>query len=452
MKNRLAIYFSLLAMMFVATSCFDNDDDGVVNPYAYIKSFSIGDIQSSYPGFTLAGEDTTVVKTISGSSCKFTIDQLAGKIYNRDSLLFSTDVAKIVMNMDVEGLASMYVEESGAYEYFSADDSIDFTSPRKFRITSLDGTYSKDYTISVNVHQVEPELMVWNKVAGAMDIALEKAIEFNETMCVFGKTDNTPVLITSTLGANPSWSNVQYVAGLPSAVDFTTMHVFNGQLYVLADGDLYTSADAVDWQSVSQGNELLTIIGASDADGRMWIADSENIFYTVDGQNLEKSELLPQGFPLYGVSTSSYALSHHKGFVRYMLVGYTTSEKDGEPKVWSRLSNEDAWVEYEKANNPYPCPALENLTVLRYDNYLYAIGGKGVVGENEVEAFASLYISKDNGIVWKAPSGFYQLLPKELNGKDVPFVAAVDSDNYIWIISSDHTVGVWRGIINRLGF
>ena len=58
----------------------------------------------------------------------------------------------------------------------------------------------------------------------------------------------------------------------------------------------------------------------------------------------------------------------------------------------------------------------------------------------------------DNGIVWKAPEGYHLLMPEELKAKDIPFVATVDSDNYMWIITADSNVGVWRGIINRLGF
>ena len=160
MKNKLAIYFSVLAMMFVASSCFNSDNDDSNNPYAYIKTFSIGDIQSSFPAFTETGEDTTVVRTIAGAGYPFVINQSGGEIYNNDSLPFAIDVTKVVISMTVEGVATMFDEETGAYEYFTLEDSIDFTAPRKFRITSLDGTYSKDYTVSVNAHQVEPDMMV----------------------------------------------------------------------------------------------------------------------------------------------------------------------------------------------------------------------------------------------------------------------------------------------------
>ena len=453
MKNRLVVYFSVLIMLFVASSCSNDDAVYVTSPYALIKSFNVGSIRSPYPSFTADGRDTVVYKTISFSTSPFTINQLTGEIYNSDSLLFATNVSKVVTSMSVEGVATIYNEATGAYEYFAAEDSIDFTSPRKFRITSTDGNYSKDYTISVNVHQVEPDLMAWDNVAGSVGLNPKKAVELDDMVYVFGTlSDKTLRFVSSPLTSDVEWSTFQDVNGLPQAVDFTTMHLFKGVLYVLADGDLYASENAADWLPVSQGNGYVAIIGASDDDGCMWLASNEYIYRTMDGETVENVCALPGEFPLYGVSALSYALSHNKNIIRYMLVGYTDKEHANAPKVWSKLSTENDWVIYDNTDNPYPCPALEGLAVVRYDNSLYAFGGKGIVDDKEVEAFNSFYISKDNGVVWKAPDGFYQRLPEELKGKKFSFVTFVDSDNHIWIITDDDKAGTLKGKINRLGF
>ena len=453
MKNRLAIYFSVLMMFFVVSSCSNDETVNTTSPYAYIKSFSIGSIRSPYPAFTAEGKDTIIYKTISFSTLPFIINQLTGEIYNSDSLFFATRVSKVVVNMNVEGVASIYNDATGTYDYFAAGDSIDFTSPRKFRITSTDGSYSKDYTISVNVHQVEPELMVWNKVASAVSLNPRKALEYDGNVYIFGTlVDRTPVFAISSGGSKVSWSAYQEVNGLPKTVDFTTIHLFNGVWYVLAAGDLYASENAADWSPVSQGNDYVAIIGASDDNGYMWLASDENIYRTPDGVTVEATGTLPEDFPLYGISTLSYALSHNKNIIRYMLVGYTDKECANAPKVWSKLSTENDWVIYDNADNPYPCPALAGLAVVRYDNSLYAFGGKGKVGDNEVEAFNSFYISRDNGVAWKAPDGFYQRMPEVLKGKNFSFVTFVDSDNYIWIITDNDEVATLKGKINRLGF
>ena len=57
MKSKLAIYLSVLAMVFAFSSCANDDGDEASSPYAYIKSFSIGDVKSSYPAFTATGKE-----------------------------------------------------------------------------------------------------------------------------------------------------------------------------------------------------------------------------------------------------------------------------------------------------------------------------------------------------------------------------------------------------------
>lgn len=436
-------------LVLVATSCFNDAEEGELSPYAILKSFSIGDLKSQYPTFTDEGVDTFETKTITGSSLPFSIDQAAGLVYNADSLPFATKVNKVVVNMGLSGYATIMNDSTGQYETFLSTDSLDFTSPRKFRITSLDSQYSKDYTISVNVHQVEPEMMVWNQAA--LDDALlpQRAIEYNGEMCLFGEMDGVPVLATSPLDGAPSLSVVP-LEGLPATVVLSTIQLFGGALYLVADDGVYTSSNAIDWSLCHACNGVLAIVGASDDDGKMWVATEGGLLTTADGVEYESAGALPDGFPLYGVSIASYTLKHNKGIVRYMLVGYTNEAMDGVPAVWSRLSTESDWARYE--GSVYPCPSLKGLAVVRYDDFLYAFGGAGEVQGEAVKAFSSFYISRDNGITWKAPEGFYQRMPAGLQGKDVQFAAAVDSNNHMWIVYGGEKTVVWKGLINRLAF
>lgn len=453
MKKNLAIYFAFLSLAFSFVSCsFSDTEEEVLSPYAMLKSFGLDNIRSAYPEFTSTGKDTLVYKTVSMESFAFTIDHGAGEVYNNDSLPYCTDIRKVVVNYTSDGVASIYVDSLETYEYLSNVDSIDFTSPRKVRVYSGDAEYYKDYTVRVNVHQVNPELMVWNKYPAVDAIVPERVIEANGVMYLFGKNSEGVATVASTdVEGTPEWSIV-LVDGLPADADLANIQLFRGALYAVAGGDVYTSLNGADWTIAATATGAVAIVGASDEDERIWIAGDNGILSSEDGVTFVVNETLPEGFPLYGVSLSSYPMAHNKGIIRYMLVGYTTADKAGEPVVWSRLSTESRWTMYSNEGSSYTCPSLSGLSVVRYDGFLYALGGAGTVNGNSVEAFKSFYVSKDNGIVWKISTGYYQCLPKELAGNNAPFAVAVDSGNFIWIVNSGVDGGVWKGILNRLGF
>lgn len=453
MKKNFATYLALFSLVFAAVSCGSSDDEQYeLSPYAMLNSFSIRNIRSEYPAFTSTGKDTVVVKTVQMTAFPFTINQATGEVYNNDSLPYATDISRVVTNFVVNGVASIYVDSLDSYEHFLATDSIDFTSPRKVRIYAEDAAYYKDYVIRINVHQVEPELMVWNKYPAVDGLVLERALEADGVMYLFGKDGNGAATVASTpVDGAPAWE-IKAVSGLPADTDFSTVGLFRGALYAVAGGDVYTSADGTVWAMAAAGTGAVAIVGASDEDGKLWVAGARGVLWSEDGVTFTLCEALPEDFPLYGISSVAYPLNHNRNIIRYMLVGYTTEDRSGVPAVWSKLSTEDKWTNYKNEENKYECPALEGLSVVRYDDYLYAVGGAGVVNGNNVAPFSSFYISKDNGIAWKISTGFYQRLPKGLVDNGAPFAVTVDSNNFMWIINSGADGGVWKGIINRLGF
>lgn len=451
MKKFLATYLAFLSLVCIgAVSCSQSEDEAVVelSPYALVKSFSLGNIRSAYPSFTATGKDTTIVMTMTMEDFPFTINQQTGEIFNNDSLPFATNVTKVVANLSAEGVPALYVDSIGEYVAYSNSDSIDFSSPRKLRVYSSDAKYYKDYTITINVHQLNPDRMVWSKSVAIEAVTPVRALEHNGSMCLFGTKENALVVAMTPIEGEPQWV-VMDVVGLPANAELSTVNVFKGVFYVIADGDLYTSSDAIAWAPVLAGKDLLTILVSSDDAGEMVVANAGELFSTKDGVSFLYSGDLPAGLPLYGVSAVSYPLSHNDKMVRYMAVGYDSPAKDGKARVWSKISNEDEWVDYENAGNPYACPSLKGLAVVRFDNLLYAMGGAGKANGCDVGAFASFYISKDNGITWKVPADFYHAIPEELSGSDEPFAVAVDSNNFMWIINTGNT---WKTIINRLGF
>lgn len=451
MRKIFAIYLAFLSLVCVGmASCGEGDDGTTVelSPYALVKSFSLGNIKSAYPAFTATGQDTTVVMTMTMKDFSFTINQQTGEIFNNDSLPFATNVTKVVTYLSVEGVPALYVDSIGDYVAYSNSDSIDFTTPRKLRVYSSDAQYYKDYTITVNVHQLNPDRMVWNRFSAVEEVTPVRAVEHNGCMCLFGTKENAPVVAVAPIKGEPLWT-VMAVDGLPANADLSTVNSFNGMLYAIAGGDLYASSDAVVWVPVLTDKELVAVLASSDDAGEMVVANVGEFFSTKDGASFVYSGEVPAGLPLYGVSALSYPLNHNEGIVRYVAVGYDAPAMDGKARVWSRLSTEDAWADFENEGNPYACPSLKGLSVVRFDKFLYAMGCAGKVNGADVRAFDSFYISRDNGITWKVPSDFYHLIPDGLSGNESPFAVAVDSNNYMWIINEDST---WKTIINRLGF
>ncbi len=450
MKRNLATYLVVCLSLILFASCWGDEDEALRSPYAMIKNFSIGIIKSSYPSFTADGKDTTVVKTVDFASVGFTIDQLNGLVYNNDSLPYSTNLSKVVTTMTVDGAVAIYVDSTETYDYYASTDSTDFTSPRKFRVYSEGGTYHKDYLISINAHQVNPDLMVWKKSSAVAGFVPYVAVEFQGKMNLFGKVGTKAIVASSVVGEPVSWA-CSDIVGLPDNANLSNVHAYNNALYVVADGAVFTSVDAVNWSLSATIPGVVAIIGSSS--NELLVATDAEWLCSSDGVVFETKGTLPENFPLYGLSMASYPMAHNSDIIRYMLFGYPTSAKDGKSYVWSRLSTEEQWTSYNNAENPYPCPALKGLSVVRYDNFFYALGGSGIAEGMKVKAFESFYVSRDNGIVWKTlENDYYQQIPSELYGNNNAFVVAVDSKNYMWIVNSGNGAATYRGIINRLGF
>ena len=96
--------------------------------------------------------------------------------------------------------------------------------------------------------------------------------------------------------------------------------------------------------------------------------------------------------------------------------------------------------------NKNPLPKLSNLNVARFsDDLLIAIGGAGLDDCKEA-AYASTYVSHDNGITWISNDGFK--LPEGLDTSATNITLVVDGDGFVWL-ACEGTGEVWRGRISQ---
>lgn len=454
-KNSLYLLIGCLLMSFAFTSCLDNDGTNYeLTSDAIISSFSIGTIETKVPGKTAAGKDTTYVYTVNGSLYPFTIDQLSNQIYNRDSLPLGTDVSRIVASITTSYAYALTYQKNGKDTIWTSTDSIDFRQPVMFKAYAMTGAY-RQYQIKINVHQVDPDSLYWNKVDGNLSLpttAKQKAVYCNGMMYVFVDAGNG-ILQVSSSSDGRFWSGLQPVSLQNMVVDYSSIMSVEDKLYMLADKKLYVSTDGVEW-NVTGETLFDKMFAASEATRQLFTLSGDDICavglddYAVQTLN-RKNEFFPDENLTYSVSR----LNTDNNIERLTLVGIRSASSDTTAVIWTKLSTEDNWTYYPQAsNNNQGCPRLANLSTLSYDNILYAFGGASdYVTSERIPAFESIYKSVDGGIGWIAQSNKF-MLPTEFKGREPHYSYLIDDDQYIWIFWSDGSNEVWKGRIGYLGF
>ncbi|MBR2637618.1 MAG: hypothetical protein IKD40_02090 [Bacteroidaceae bacterium] len=459
--KKILVVCTIISSAFLFTSCLEDDQtDIIIDPYAALTSFTLGDLNSYIQYKNENGEDTTLVSWVYGANYPFVIDQKTKRVYNNDSLPYGVGLEKVLVKVGCDGTAYIYTDSTKVYDMITTTDSLDFSYPRRILVLSTDGMCTQEYEVRVNVHKVDPFLMVWDSLSAAAITEPVSVIERDEKLFLFGKDAQETALTASLLlDGSSEWSSVTplSISGINSHITLESIKLFKGCFYAVAvDGGLLRSFDGVNWEGITSGTDVRHLVSADDKG--LWAVanygeDVDSIVFSTDGMVFSATEKLPMEFPLYNVSDNVYPLVTNPYIDRTLLIGYSSQKEDAKPVIWNKLSTEDAWSMYDVAqDSSYSCPALKPLAVECYDNKLYAFGGSGVAATDSVAAFSNFYTSVDNGLTWSKVANTKVDLPKALYESKAPFATIVDSRNYMWIISGGETPVVWRGIINRLSF
>ncbi|MBQ8889714.1 MAG: hypothetical protein IJY59_09560 [Bacteroidaceae bacterium] len=447
---------NIFACLFIAacsiTSCLDDETvEYDFSQNASITAFAITDsIVTYYPSITASGKDTTLSTAVLGTDYPFIIDQLNHRIYNADSLPVGTDISKVVVSISSDGYYVFRVK-GDKDTIFVETDSLDFTNPIKFKVLSQMGVFGHTYTAELLVHKQEPELLNWTRMNNNFSTAIQaqKAVYLNKTIYVFAEQEAQTAVTYSTNGKE--WSELQDI-DIPVKADYSTAMVWNDQLYILANNELYCSENGINWTKVETEQTFNSLITCNSS--KMIGADADNYYIeSTDGITWGRQALLPESFPQSPYQFASYSLLTNSAIERTVLMGYNANEEDTTNIIWSQLSNETEWSAMTYENNKKLCPKFENPTIIRYNDALYAFGGPAVDG-GEVDAFSCFYSSTDNGISWEAMTE-NMLFPEEFTNlyeqAEGNYSCIVDKNKFIWVIWSK-TGEIWRGRINKLGF
>ena len=461
MKIRIlpSLVAGIMTATFFLSSCLGNDYEEIEYPStSSIKSFSIGTLHQTFYVKSSEGEDSVYTDTISYADVPFTIDQINRKIYNKDSLPKDVDITRVVASISADYAAVYYVKNNKDTIWTTAD-SLDFSKPVTFKVMTFNPTlnqfdFGASYEVSVNVHKLNPDSLVWKhfenkKFANNIVYTKQKAVYTNESLYVFGETADGSVKANKTSvkrGNISSWNEIT----LPAGTNIYSATAFNNNVYFVANGELYFLENQI--TKVGNSTGLTNLITVSN--GKLLAyKGNENKVVTIDSEGNELTESnFVNGNDLNGrMSAISMPSSHNKDLWRTIVMtnNIGTSEANSTATVFSYISNDTEWVKYQP-NNPTTCPNQGNISMITYDGKIYAFG----------EDFDYFYTSNDNGLNWNQETGYMVFPSENKNGIDKlttyrgngSYSAVVEENgnkgSFIWFIWEDGSAT--RALLNRL--
>ncbi|MDR1880425.1 MAG: DUF6242 domain-containing protein [Tannerellaceae bacterium] len=403
------------------------------------------------------------------SKVVFTIDQLNGRIFNLDSMPFGTKLENAVCTLEyVIGVAGTQVmqEATGDTIWWNGTDSLNFSKPVKFVTTAYDLITTKTYIAQVNIHQVQPDTMIWEKYAGRLtgQAVDEQAVTIcpydgQEAYFLYVKPaapDKGYELYFSPVTDARTWTALP-LAGLPSSDMRISQFTEYESIYYMPSsaGALYKSGNGRDWELVQNAPVVRSLLGAVDKGVRQSSAlavvaerDGALLFAAMDKDGQWRyGEAVPAGFPLSGFGHIRY----HSMYYEYlMVVAGLNAGLQPTNHAWA-TANATEWVLLTNSDLEF-FEKKEGVMLTRYDDKFYLIGGINAAGEASKE----IHYSIDNGVSW-APIDSMVVLPEEYKARGYASVH-VDKDNYMLIFGgktgkqAQPLDELWRGRINRLGF
>ena len=318
-----------LISMSLLTSCL-SDDDGVKSSDVALLSFSIKDLKTTHTIKKDNGEDSTYTTVVSSKAVKFVIDHTQCRVYNNDSIRFGTDVTHVLVEVKADG-GVCYLKPDGSIG--AIEDSIDFTQPVTFRVTSYDEQFTRDYKVSVNVHQVDPKKTAWVQMNADYPADLfteQRAFVKNDSLYVMGVDANGAYHTASAALADGTVWIVNSCNGIEGKG--LSALLVDEVFYLKTDAGIFCSDDATEWTVVETDAEVSTLPGKGMDGAVAWIKEP-----------LKTNESITRSiFVAMPEATDTCAL------------------------VWTKLSTEHGWEEIvPQGDNIYGCPHLENLTVIQ---------------------------------------------------------------------------------------
>ena len=444
------ISVAALSAVLVLTGCSSENNFNVdVTGDCAITSMVLGQLRRTMHSINSEGRDTTYVTSVEGSLYPLHIDQLKREIYNTDSLPRGTHTDRIVFSsIQVDGYLRYRITETGQDTLYSAGDSLDFTQPRLFTVTSADGSATRTYTVRIVAHQSNMQEFTWRKLeegnTAYTDLEELKAFIANGRLTVIGSTanGNTYCINRTDNGEQPA-TVTRTELPLLTGCNVTEIRQVGNMLYALNGDKLYSSSDnGTTWTLVPAATMLSRLMGASSNKLYALSADGSTLLCSANGMEwtAETADDGPDKWPADQCQSAYMPLLTNSNLEAVVLAGFTGTQQ----RLWRKIIDHTGIENYPWSYYPVEdedkqaIPALESFSLMAYDGHLLAWGQE----DNK----AVSYVSSDGGHLWQR--NYVYAMPQDMNTENGSFSSVADPDGiHIWIVCT-HTGEIWKGFLN----
>lgn len=444
-SNRFYYSFTLLAIAVILSSCLGSSVENMDNTIS--RDAQITSVQmSSY-------EDTLKVLP----KVYFSIDQVSSVplIFNKDSLPYLFDVSNVSLKLQTKGASGIklhLINPDSSY-IWNQTDSVEINKLKHIEVFAQDGITTKRYTIQLNTHQQDPDIIFWQNIINGYMPQPNKQVTVSDNSHFFTyyKLNNNILLTTSSIDDGTQWSS-QQLSGLPQDIVLKTIQniVFdeNRKWYALdIENKIYTSINGKEWNTLNTSHTVKSIFGKFPSftkDSILTVIEDEGEYKFAKTKDFSSFHILnnvPTGFPVseYTFTTVKDSLNYT---AKYLIVtGGKTIDQVSNQRVWLLQESE---TEIRSTSIPQVFN-VQGSSLFNYDKKIYLM-----TSSNNKNVF---YTSSNYGAFWKQVSD-KQLFPTEFTlRKDQSVI--VDEKNNVWIFGGHNNfnsqiVEVWKGRINKL--
>ncbi len=408
-------------------------------------------------------------------SVAFDVDLNDSIIVNLDSLPYQTRIDSVFPTFAFRSSSYAYLVVLDSLEtgydtlMVTGKDTVNFEKVISITNFAANREASRSYPIKVNVHQVEPELYVWQKITDEIyshSSNIQQALYFENRFLLYVSDGVANYLYASENAKD--WGHIA-LTGLPITNQFRSIRAFDDELYLLhEDGKIYQSADGEHWAGLDPAvtdHTCSTLLFSME--DKLWAlfrqtSDEQYYFsYTEDGANWIITDAAPTNFPVIDYAYLSFASRNHKP--KALVLGGYAADGALLGKIWSVEKNiygDFKWVDFtaDKAD-PF---AFAGASVIPYDNKLLMFGG---IVEHDTIPAGGYHQSVDEGLTWQKTDSLYNSIFDTV--REIPYEARsyqsviVDGENhYIYLIGGKNEeesetqiyTDVWVGKLNRMSF